>query len=52
LKVKPNSEKTFGNVQKVAEEERVIENGNVIEKAESIFQQCTENYQPCKRCSM
>jgi hypothetical protein len=52
LKVKPNSVKTFGNVQVVAEE-HVIENGKVFEKAESIFQRFTENYRkPCKRCSM
>jgi hypothetical protein len=42
LKVKPNS-KTFGNVQKAAEEEHANKT-NVIEKAVSIFQQCTENY--------
>jgi coproporphyrinogen III oxidase len=35
----PNSEKTFGNVQGGGGRTRVIENGNVIEKAVSIFQQ-------------
>jgi coproporphyrinogen III oxidase len=37
LKVKPNSREDLGNVQKVAEEERVIENGKFSKRRSQYF---------------
>jgi hypothetical protein len=46
LKVKPNSGRSLGTSRRRKNTRN--ENGNVIEKAESIFQQFTENYDHAK----